>query len=33
MKPDDAIGGYIYPAGNGSANTGFSEVSVTHPYA
>ena len=33
MRPDDAVGGYIYPAGNGTRNTGFEEISVTHPYS
>ena len=34
LKGEDYYGsGLIEPAGNGSRNTGFEEVSVTHPYA
>jgi hypothetical protein len=33
MRPDDYSSSIIYPAGQGSRNTGFEENSVTHPYA
>lgn len=33
MRPDESFGGLIFPAGNGTRNTGFEELSVTHPYA
>lgn len=33
MRPDDYSSSIIYPAGQGSRNTGFEENSVTHPYS
>jgi hypothetical protein len=33
MKPEEYTSGLICSAGNGSRNTGFEELSVTHPYS
>jgi hypothetical protein len=33
MKGEESSGGLIYPGGNGARNTGFEELSVTHPYS
>lgn len=33
MKPQEYSSGLICSAGNGSRNTGFEELSVTHPYS
>ena len=32
MKPEHYAGGMIASSGPGSANTGFSTISITHPY-
>jgi hypothetical protein len=31
MSPEHFNSGLINPAGNGSRNTGFDEISITHP--
>jgi hypothetical protein len=33
MSPEHFNSGLINSAGNGSRNTGFDEISVTHPYS
>jgi len=33
MSPEHYDSGLIASAGNGSRNTGFDELSVTHPYS
>jgi hypothetical protein len=33
MSPEHYDSGLIESAGNGSTNTGFAELSITHPYS